>query len=285
MAQADDMSGKVCIVTGANSGIGKATALGLARLGATVVMVCRDRQRGEAARQEIQHKTGNTHIDLLLADLSSMQAVRTLADQIKQTYSQVHVLINNAGGVFMSRRLSVDGLEMTLAVNYFSAFLLTNLLLDTLKASAPARIITVSSIAHVGSQLDPDDLQLAKHYRPLSAYGTAKLAAVLFTYALARHLEGTGVTANCLHPGVVATNIWVQPLPRFLHPLSAVSRLFGVSPEQGARTSLYLATSPDVAQITGKYFDNGKEQQTSHATHDIELQDRLWQKSAELTGL
>jgi NAD(P)-dependent dehydrogenase (short-subunit alcohol dehydrogenase family) len=201
-----NMQGKICLVTGANSGIGKATVMGLARQGATVIMVSRNAAKGEAARDELRAKSGNSAIDLLLADLSSQQSIRQLAENFKQRYTQLHVLINNAGGYYMKRQESPDGLEMTLAVNYLAPFLLTNLLLDTLKASAPARIINVSSTAQASNFIDMDDLQATKHYSGGRAYGQSKLAEVLFTYELARRLQGTGVTANCLHPGFVASN-------------------------------------------------------------------------------
>src|SRR2546423_7285326 len=200
------MQGKICMVTGANSGIGKATALALAQRGATVVMVCRDRARGEEARSEITAKSRNNAVDLLLADLSSQQSIRQLVEHFQQRYTQLHVLINNAGAAFPGRRETVDGVEMTFAVNYLAPFLLTNLLLDMLKASTPARIINVSSAAHQSGSMQLDDLQAEKRYRPMRTYPQAKLAVVLFTYELARRLQGMGVTVNCLHPGFVATN-------------------------------------------------------------------------------
>src|SRR6266704_5424053 len=190
------MQGKICMVTGANSGIGKATALALAQMGATVVMVCRDRARGEEARSEITMKSRNNAVDLLQADLSSQQSIRQLVGNFQHHYTHLHVLINNAGAAFPGRRReTVDGLEMTFAVNYLAPFLLTNLLLDLLKASAPARIVNVSSNSHEAGYIKLDDLQ-AEHYKSMRAYGQSKLAVVLFTYELARRLQGTGVTAN-----------------------------------------------------------------------------------------
>src|SRR2546426_4670781 len=199
------MQGKICMVTGANSGIGKATAL--AQMGATVVMVCRDRARGEEARSEITTKSRNNAVDLLQADLSSQQSIRQLVENFQHHYTQLHVLINNAGVAFPGRRETVDGLEMMFAVNYLAPFLLTNLLLDVLKASAPARIVNVSSASHKSGYIQMDDLQGEKHSRSMRAYGQSKLAVVLFTYELARRLQGTGVTANCLDPGFVGTHI------------------------------------------------------------------------------
>ncbi|HLX55881.1 MAG TPA: SDR family oxidoreductase [Ktedonobacteraceae bacterium] len=279
------MQGKTCLITGANSGIGKATALALAQMGAAMVLVSRDRARGEEAQREIKTKSGNESIDLLLADLSSQESIRQLARDFKQRYDRLHVLINNAGAYSLTRRVTVDGMEMTVAVNLLAPFLLTNLLLGMLKASAPARIVNVSSDAHEANYLNLDDLQLEKHFRPMRAYGQSKLAEVLFTYELARHLEGTGVTANCLHPGFVATNIAQRDLPL---PARLVTKLifrFGISPEEGAKTSIYLASSPDVEGVSGKYFVKSVPKQSAPLSYDESLQQQLWQKCAELTGL
>jgi NAD(P)-dependent dehydrogenase (short-subunit alcohol dehydrogenase family) len=279
------MQGKICMITGANSGIGKATALGLAQMGATVVLVSRDRARGEEAQNEIKAKSGNHAIDLLLADLSSQQSIRQLAEDFKQRYTRLHVLINNAGIFALTRRETVDGLEMTLAVNVLAPFLLTNLLLDVIKASAPARIVNVSSDQQESNYLKLDDLQSKKSYRPMRAYAQSKLAVVLFTYELALRLEGTGVTANCLHPGFVATNIAQRGL---VLPARLATKLifrFGTSPEKGAKTSLYLATSPDVEGVTGKYFEKSVPRKSASLSYDTSLQQQLWKVSAELTGL
>jgi NAD(P)-dependent dehydrogenase (short-subunit alcohol dehydrogenase family) len=280
------MAGKICLVTGANSGLGKATALGLARMGAHVVMICRNQARGQQAQQEIKQRTGNADVDLLLADLSSQQSIRQLAGDFTQRYGRLHVLVNNVGSVFLRRRLSVDGIEMTFALNHLASFLLTNLLLDTLKASAPARIINVSSVAQIVGFIDLDDLQASKKYHMMRAYAQSKLANVLFTYALAQHLAGTAVTANCLHPGLVVTNIWSRPLPGFLRPLVAMlMRSFGITAEEGARTILYLASSSEVEGITGKYFYQCKERPSVDISYDGSIQQQLWKKSAEMTGL
>jgi NAD(P)-dependent dehydrogenase (short-subunit alcohol dehydrogenase family) len=280
------MAGKICLVTGANSGLGKATALGLARMGAHVVMICRNQARGQQAQQEIKQRTGNADVDLLLADLSSQQSIRQLAGDFTQRYGRLHVLVNNVGSVFLRRRLSVDGIEMTFALNHLASFLLTNLLLDTLKASAPARIINVSSVAQIVGFIDLDDLQASKKYHMMRAYAQSKLANVLFTYALAQHLAGTAVTANCLHPGLVVTNIWSRPLPGFLRPLVAMlMRPFGITAEEGARTILYLASSSEVEGITGKYFYQCKERPSVDISYDGSIQQQLWKKSAEMTGL
>jgi NAD(P)-dependent dehydrogenase (short-subunit alcohol dehydrogenase family) len=280
------MQGKTCMVTGANSGIGKATALGLAQMGANVVMVARDRARGEAAQNEVKAKSGNGSVELLVADLSSQQSIRQLVKNFKQRYKQLHVLINNAGVFMLTRRETVDGLEMTFAVNYLAPFLLTDLLLDVLKASVPARIVNVSSEAHENGYIKMDDLQAKKHYRPFRAYGQSKLALVMFTYELACRLQGTGVTANCLHPGFVATNIgqsgvWpvARPVARF------VLSFLGISPEEGAKTSIYLATSPDVEGVTSKYFVKSIPRWSVPISYDESLQRQLWEESAKLVKL
>src|ERR671920_1335888 len=247
------MGEKVCLITGATSGIGKATALGLANMGASVVMVGRDRGRGEAALAEIKEGSGNASVDLMLADLSSQEQVRRLADEFKETYTRLDVLINNAGGFHSKRITTADGLETTFAVNHLAYFLLTNLLLDVLEASAPSRIVNVSSGDHSNGTIDFDDLQGEKGYRGAKAYSQSKLAAVLFTYELARRLEGTGVSANCLHPGVVGTNLGSGVSGVFGFMVRAMTPLMK-SPEKGAETSIYLVSSPKVEGLSGRYF-------------------------------
>ncbi|HXZ05264.1 MAG TPA: SDR family oxidoreductase [Ktedonobacteraceae bacterium] len=280
------MQGKVCIVTGANSGIGKATALGLAQKGATVIMVCRNQVRGEVALNEIKEKSGNEVIDLMLADLTSQESIRQLAGNILQLYQQVHVLINNAGVVNLTRRETPDGLEMMFAVNYLAPFLLTNLLLEKLKASAPARIVNVSSDSHQAGYIKMDDLQSEESYKFLRSYGQSKLAMVLFTYELARRLQGTGVTANCLHPGFVATNIGqngVGSVNRSI--IKLIFTRVGISPEEGAKTSIYLASSPEIEGITGKYFVKSIPVRSAPISYDETLQRQLWLESAKLVNL
>ncbi len=280
-----NMQGKVCIITGANSGIGKVTAMGLARLGARVVMVCRDQARGEAAQNEIKEQSGNDAVDLMLADLSSQASIRKLAGNMLQNYQHIHVLINNAGAVNLTRRETTEGFESTFAVNYLAPFLLTNLLLDKLKTSAPARIINVSSESHQSGYIRMDDLELNKGYRIMRAYGQSKLALVLFTYELARQLQGTGVTANCLHPGFVATNIGhigVGKVGRIIVKL-IFSR--GISPEEGAKTSIYLASSPEIEGVTGKYFAKCIPVRSAPITYDEHLQRQLWDETAKLVNL
>jgi NAD(P)-dependent dehydrogenase (short-subunit alcohol dehydrogenase family) len=278
------MQGKICLVTGANSGIGKATALALAQMGATVVLVCRDRARGEEARSEIITKSRNNAVDLLLADLSSQQSIRQLVENFQHHYTHLHVLINNAGAAFIGRRETVDGLEMTFAVNYLAPFLLTNMLLDVLKASAPARIINVSSNSHEAGYIQLDDLQ-AQHHKSMRAYEQSKLAVVLFTYDLARKLQGTGVTANCLHPGFVATHIGQRDVRPAVHLLVKVIGSFGTSPQKGAKTSIYLASSPQVEGVTGKYFVKSISRRSAAISYDESLQRQLWEQSAQLVSV
>src|SRR5438270_1985522 len=280
------MQGKICLVTGATSGIGKATALGLAHMGATVVMVGRDHEKGEAVQREIKTKSRNEAVDLLLADLSSQKSIRQLAKKFLERYTKLHVLINNAGMVSLRRRETVDGLEVTFAVNQLAPFLLTNLLLDVLKASAPSRIINVSSDSHEAGYIKMDDLQLEKHYRFMRAYGQSKLALVLFTYELARRLQGTGVTANCLHPGFVATNIGQNgtgPIGRAV--VNLIFSSVGISPEEGSKTSIFLATSPEVEGVTGKYFVKSIPKRSAPITYDETLQRQLWEESARLVNM
>ena len=280
------MQGKVCLITGANSGIGKATALGLARLGATVVVVCRDRKRGEEAQLAIERQSGNDAVDLLLADLSSQQSIRQCASTFQQRYRHLHVLINNAGSAFSPRQESVDGLEMTFAVNYLAPFLLTNLLLDVLGRSAPARIIQVSSSVERRARLEMHDLQFQHRYSFLRAYGQSKLALLLFTYELARQLQGTGVTVNAMDPGITATNLGrggLAPVPSLL--MQFVAARVGSPPEKPAQTALYLASEPSVESISGHYFANSVIRKSSERSHDESLQRQLWEKSARLVQL
>jgi retinol dehydrogenase-14 len=279
------MQGRICIVTGASSGLGKATALGLAKLGARVVMVCRAEARGEAARQDIIKGSGNSKVELLIADLSSQSDVYTLAETFKQRFDKLHVLINNAGVYLRERHLSKDGLEQTFSVNYLAPFLLTNLLLERLQASVPARIINVAGAYHRQGRIHFDDLQLARAYTGTAANNQSQLARVLFTYELARRLEGTGVTVNCLHPGSVRTDI-MRDIPKYLLEIAnTVLRPFFISPERGAETILYLAASPEVENTSGKYFVNKRTVNSSRASYDAELAKKLWTMSEWLSGL
>ena len=278
------MGKKVCLITGATSGIGKATAMGLANMGASVVMVGRDRGRGVAAMAEIKERSGNASVDLILADVSSQKEVRRLADEFKEAHPRLDVLINNAG-VFRSERITTaDGIEETFAVNHLAYFLLTNLLLDTLEAGAPSRIVNVASADHGNATIDFDDLQGEKGYTGAKAYSRSKLANVLFTYELARRLRGTGVTVNCLHPGVVGTNLGSGVSGAFGFVVRALRPLMK-SPKKGAETSVYLAASPEVEGSSGGYFVKKAEARSSDASHDERLAARLWEVSAELTNL
>ena len=278
------MAQKVCMVTGANSGIGRQTAERLAELGATVVMVCRSREKGEEAMAAIGEKSRNGAVELLIADLASLDSVRELAKEFLARHDLLHVLVNNAGVVKVRRSVTVDEFETTFQVNYLSHFLLTNLLLEALRKSAPSRIVNVSSASHYGGHMNFDDLQMKKGYGVMHAYSQSKLAQVLFTYELARRLEGTGVTVNCLHPGAVATNIWRKPMGPLAF-LGSVSKIFLLSPQAGAETPVYLASSPDVEKVTGKYYERKEEKRSSADSYDQAAAERLWDASAVLVGL
>lgn len=278
------MHGKTVLITGGSSGIGAATARALAGMGAAVVIVSRNEARCKAVMEQIGAETGNHQLDYIVADLSSLEAVRAAAERFRSRHDRLDVLINNAGGIFMSRQLSVDGLEMTFALNHMSYFLLTNLLLDVLRASAPARVVNVASNAYRGATLDLDDLQMTRRYSGFAAYARSKLMNILFTYELARRLVGTGVTANALHPGFVASNFGLNNG----QPWKALIRLtqrFGISPVAGARTPVYLASSPEVEGVTGQYFVRNQAIQTAPITYDWALAARLWEVSAALAGL
>jgi len=278
------MKGKICVVTGATSGIGEATAHSLAKMGATLTIVGRNPAKSEEAAKRIIESTGNPNVEYMLADLSSQEAIRRLAGQFRSRHQSLHVLVNNAGATFSKRRETSDGIEMTWATNYLSYFMLTNLLLDLLKAGSPSRIINVSSGLHRRARLDFDDLQLKNGYSRGRAYDLSKLAIILFTYELARRLEGTGVTANALGPGLVRTNLGKNDgLPTRL--AKSFADLFAISAEEGAKTSVYLASSPKVEGVTGKYFYKGKEARSSDASYNIESGRRLWAVSEEQTGL
>ena len=278
------MESKICMVTGATSGIGQVTARELARQGATVIVVGRSRERSEATVNRIKQQTDNPNVEYRLADLSVQKDIHQLAQEFKHKYQRLHVLVNNAGAIFLRRLESADGIEMTFALNHLNYFLLTHLLLDTLKASAPARIINVSSRAHARvSGLNFADLQNKRGYG-MNVYGQSKLMNVLFTYELARRLEGTGIMVNALHPGLVATRFATNNgvLARLARPLLD---LFAISVEEGARTMVYLATSPEVEGMTGKYFYRQQAIPSSPASYDEEAARRLWEVTATMTGL
>ncbi len=277
--------GKVVLITGANSGIGKEIALGLAKMGASLVLVCRDRGKGEAARDELAKTAGNNSIDLLVADLLLQREVRRTVVEFKASHSRLDVLINNAGSSFIDYGETEDGIERTMAINYFAPFLLTNLLLDTLKASAPSRVINVTSSEHKDGHLDPDNIGRDRRMGRVGAeaYRRSKLALVIFTYELARRLQGTGVTANCLHPGAVRTKIWSNT--GAFKPLFRLLSVFMLSPAKGAETSIYLASSQEVEGVSGKYFVKKKPLRSSDTSYDEALAKKLWDYSLKMTGL
>ncbi|HQR38681.1 MAG TPA: SDR family oxidoreductase [Blastocatellia bacterium] len=278
------MKNKVCVVTGANSGIGKETAVALAAKGATVVIVTRDAQKGAAAVADIVSRSGNTSVSFLAADLSSQAAIRTLAEEINAKLPRIDVLVNNAGAIIGERKLTVDGIETTFAVNHLGYFLLTHLLLDKLKASAPARIVNVASDAHRSGTINFDDLGGEKNYGSWAAYCQSKLANVMFTYELARRLEGSGVTANSLHPGVVATGFGKSGSGLMKFAVTVI-RPFLISSAKGAETTIYLASSPEVEGVSGKYFDKCRAVSSTAASNDPAAARRLWEISEKLTGI
>ena len=267
------MIGKVCLVTGATDGVGKVTAVTLATAGATVVGVGRDPVKIEAVLREVGSVSGS--LEFMTADLSSQAQIRALAGEFKRNYDRLDVLVNNAGALFTSYRESVDGIEMTFALNHLAYFLLTDLLLDRLVDSAPARISNVASDAHEGSTIDFDDLQHRKHYSGWDAYGASKLANILFTYELARRLNGTGVTVNAVHPGFVNTNF---------QRAAGLSMRGPLTPQEGADTQIWLATSPEIEGVTGKYFVRRRDTRSSAISYDMGVAQRLWEVSAGLVG-
>ncbi len=270
------LEGKTCLVTGANSGIGKETTLAVAQMKADVIMVCRNKGKGEAAREEILAKTGNESVDLLLCDLSSLAEVRRLAAEVQSRYNRLDVLVNNAG-IFSLSGKTVDGFEKTFAVDYLAPFLLTNLLLELLKSSAPSRIVNVSSAAHFGGHIDLDAVAKGGGAAGWGAYSNSKLALVMFTRELATRLRGTAVTVNCLHPGSVATNIW------WIARL--VARPFLKSAREGAETSIYLASAPEVDGVSGEYFDGKAVKKSAEESYDEKKMIALWNVTSKLVGL
>jgi NAD(P)-dependent dehydrogenase (short-subunit alcohol dehydrogenase family) len=279
------MNGKICMVTGATSGIGKSTAQELARLGATVIIIGRNPDKCEQTVAELRTASGNPQVHSLLADLSSQAAIRRMATEFKGQYPRLDVLVNNAGSAFLWRGLSVDGIERTFALNHLSYFLLTNLLIDTLIASAPARIVNVASGIHFGKQLDFDNLELKRGYGPLKAYGLSKLANILFTYELDRRFHERGVTANALNPGMVMTNIWRNLGPVIGPFISWLVSKNGQTPEEGAQGVIYLASSPEVEGQSGKYFRKTVEMKSDPITYDSQIAQQLWEVSEAMTGL
>ncbi len=274
---------KTFIVTGATSGIGRVTAEKIAAIGAEVILVARDRDKAIAAAAEISQRTGNLAISTYIADLSSQSDVRAVAAEISEAHPKIDVLVNNAGSMFTKRYESVDGIEMTWALNHLGYFLLTNLLLPNLKAAGKARIVNVSSDVHTRGVIEFDDLALARDYGWMKAYARSKLANVLFTFELANRLGDDGISANCLHPGVVGTNFGSGNGILYRTGF-AIARPFILSPEKGAETSIYLATSDEVDGVTGKYFVKCMPVPGAAAAEDKELQQKLWQVSEEMVG-
>src|SRR4051794_28840226 len=278
------MHGKIVLVTGSTGGIGRATATGLSAMGARVGIVGRERERAEAVAAEIAASSGGPAVDAFAADLSSQVEVRRLAGEVLDTYPCLDVLINNVGGFWVHRHVTAEGLERTFAVNHLAGFLLTDLLLDRLRAGAPARIVTVSSGAHARGKIDFDDLQGERGYSGQKAYNQSKLANIMFTHELARRLRGTGVTATVLHPGVVRTAFGAEDLPPAFKVLMPVLRRFMKAPAKGAETPIYLASSPEVGGVSGAYFVNCTPTASSKASHDATAEARLWRVSEQLTG-
>lgn len=278
------MKDKICLITGANAGIGKTTALGLAKLGARIVIISRNKERGEKALKEIASESGNENIDLFTADLASFASIRKLAKEIRSRYDKLDVLINNAGIFVSELQYTEDKIEMQWGVNHLAPFLLTHLLMDTLKKAGSARIVNVSSRVHLRGTIHFNGLNLTSNYDGLRAYSQSKLANVLFTYELAARLEGTGVTANCLHPGGVKTHFVDKNASGFYKVGWILLKPFMISPTKGAETSVYLASSEEVKGVTGKYFDKCRPKRSSRRSYDKAVAKRLWEVSEELTA-
>jgi retinol dehydrogenase-12 len=273
-----DMSGRVCVVTGATAGLGKESALALAKMGATVVIVARDAAKASQTADEIEKAAPNAKVDVVLADFASLEAVRAAAREIGARYAAVNVLINNAGVAKKHRTPSPDGYELTFAVNHLAPFLFTRELLPLLQAGSPARIVNVASAAEAHGPIDFDDLQSEKNYVGFRVYGRTKLMNVLFTYELAQRLANTGVTVNCLHPGAIATAL-LRQIPWWLY---AIISPFLLTPEQGAKTQIYLASSPSVEGVSGGYYVKSRAARSSPRSYDVDARKRLWGVSETL---
>ena len=279
------MAGKTVLITGGTGGIGKAAAIGVASMGARVGITGRDQARAERAAIDIEAESGNPAVDVFVADLSSQAEVRRMAGEVLAAYPRLDVLVNNVGGFWAHRHTTVDGLEHTFALNHLAPFLLTSLLLERLTDSAPARVVTVSSGAQSMGKIDFDDLMGEQDYSGQRAYNQSKLANVMFTYELARRLEGTGVTATALHPGMTNTAFSAEDPSRSMAPIVFAARPFMKSPKKGAGTAVYLASSPKVEGVTGRYFANRKTKKSHDASYDAMTTGRLWQVSADLVGI
>ena len=281
MTKGTDLKDRVVLMTGATSGIGKVAARRIAAMGPRMVLVVRDQARGMVAWEDITMSSGNDKVELMIADLSSMEEVRLLAQEFKRKYKRLHVLVNNAAIVPRERSVTVEGLETQFAVNHMAYFLLTNLLLDVLKASAPARIINTASGQHSKARLDMDDMQSERGYRPMARYGQTKLMNMLFTNELSRRLQGTSVTVNSWTPGFTATGLGRD----MSFGMRLGMRMFGKNPERAAETLVHLVSSPDVAGVSGAYFKDSKEAECSKNARDEKLAAHLWRISEELSGL
>lgn len=280
------MSDKLCLITGANSGIGKATATKLAGMGMYILMLCRNEQKAERAKTEIIQKSGNSSVEILLADLSLQHDIREAAAKFNNRFDQLDLLINNAGFIASSREETPEGIEKTFAVNHLAPFLLTNLLLDPLKAAQAARVINVSSDTHrtAASSFELDNLQLQRDFSPMKAYGLSKLCNIMFTKELARRTADEALIANSLHPGVVRSNL-TDDASWLMHLLFTIGKPFMKSPESGAETSVYLAISDEVGGVSGAYFKNKKRKKPAEIAEDQQLAQQLWERSAKLTDL
>jgi NAD(P)-dependent dehydrogenase (short-subunit alcohol dehydrogenase family) len=277
----ETMQGKTVVITGGTNGIGLVTARELARMGAQVVIVSRSEDKCAKTVEQIKKDTGNTNVEFIAADLSVMANIRQAAYEFKNRHTRLDVLVNNAGAIFFKRQVTSDGFEMTFALNHLSYFLFTHLLLDTLKASAPSRIVNVASHAHEGARINFDDLMGGKKYSGYGAYGSSKLANIMFTYELAEKLAGTRVTANALHPGFVATG-FARNNGGIINFGMGLTHLFARTPQRGAETSIYLASSPEVEDITGKYFTDCKAVESDPVSYDKAAQEKLWEASLEM---
>ena len=277
------MNGKVCLVTGATDGIGKVSARVLAELGAKVIIVGRNPEKSAIVLAELRSISGNENIDLLMADLAVMQEVRDLAEQVISRYDRLDVLLNNAGGYFTKHKITSDGLEMTFALNHMSYFLLTNKLMELLKYSAPARIVNVSSDAHYGVDIEFENLNGEQEYKAWKAYQKSKLANVLFTYELLKKVPGN-ITVNCLHPGFVATNFGHNNGWFFGPVLKIAQRISAIDPEEGAKTSIFLCSAPEVKGVSGKYFYKCQPKTSSRESRNMDTGKRLWQISSDIAS-
>ncbi|MBC7474550.1 MAG: SDR family oxidoreductase [Candidatus Sericytochromatia bacterium] len=281
-----DLKNKICIVTGANSGIGKVTALEIAKMGATVIMVCRSKEKGEKALEEVKNISNNKNVELMLCDFASQKSIRDFAEQFKSKYKSLHILVNNAGLIISDKSITKDGIESTFAINHLGYFLLTNLLLDLLKSSEPSRIVNVSSDGHKIGHIDFDDLNYEhKKYSSMKAYCDSKLANILFTKELSKRLKGTNVTANCLHPGAINSNFAYNMTGFMGNIVKLIKPLLNIvltTVEKGAETQIFLATSPEVEGVTGEYFSKKRIASTNNEAKDKNVAERLWQVSEDM---